>query len=389
MLCDFSKNVKLVSSVRIMAATQPRRARQNLTDASSIDIFHRRQRIRYGDALHIQEFSEDSSTSPPPNLPGEPHKIPPLPPRPRRPFPDQPLPPTWQGPLREESSVNLQAVQAAAWNNFYPGETRVKLDYTRLISFYDPSFTSLVHAREGITRDHHRLTNISREDHKTAMGQLEDDLRREDPGMSVVDWSTLIRTIMDRYADRLYFLKELLSPQKVQRTNHTTAASSVREHVMMMISPYLIYGALPVETGDQDGSWTAPITHQCSSQLTVLIKPEALVRSELMIKHAVEGVLHRICSTLTDVWVDALSVSTASEERAAELLIMWRGELESLMGWLDWPVWDICRPSCSEEVGIRIDFLYGVSYIVFRPSATSRHGRGGFHGERNLRMRRT
>jgi hypothetical protein len=124
----------------------------------------------------------------------------------------------------------------------------------------------------------------------------------------------------------------------------------------MMLSPYLIYGALPVETGNQDGSWTNPIAHQCSSQLTALIKPEVLVRSEALIKRAVEGVLYRICSTLTNIWVDAFSVTTASEERAAELLMTWGKELESLMRWLDWPVWDVCRPSCSQEVGVRIVF---------------------------------
>jgi len=161
MLCNFSKNVKLVSSVHIMAANDPRRPLKNLTGASTLDLFHHRQLVRSGGHdLHIPELSEDSSPST--SHPDEPHKIPPLSPRPRPPFPGQPPPPTWQGPLRDANSVKLEAVQAAAWNNFYPGETRVKLDYTRLISFYDPSFTSLVQAREGIARDYHRLTKISR-----------------------------------------------------------------------------------------------------------------------------------------------------------------------------------------------------------------------------------
>lgn len=348
MLCDFKEKTKLVTRLRIMAgAPHP-------AFAPEFNQLRYRQMMRRGHQIptNLLDFYQSNL------LPSPLQSLPvPLPPEPSRREPEpQPLPPGWTGSFRSYHSIDLETIVAASWNNFYPGETRVKLDYTRMISFYDPSYTSLVIARRRVGRTFHRLTNISSVDFESAMGQLDEDFKRVDGVVSGVNWSTLTRTVTDRYADRLYLLKTVLEPFGIQYRNVTEVALSVREHLMIMLTPYLVYGAVPpsTQTPDSDArnlSWVEPIREQCIASFTSGIKTGSLTRSELVIKSAIDGVLYRICSTLTGIWADAFSISAVSEHQMSTLLYLWKNQLETLMRWLDWPMWDICRPSCSEEVG--------------------------------------
>jgi hypothetical protein len=335
MLCDFTKKTRLVSSVHIMTADFRRPAPRNI----SADILRERQSTRFRNSVAPLH---DPSASP--SLLNQETAD-------YRPLPNQTLPPHWQGPLRETKSIALECIQAAGWNNFYPGEVRTRLDYTRLISFYDPAYTSLLAAREGVPRDRHRLQNISREDTQMAVGQLQADLLRVDKKTSGIDWGALARAVTDRYADRLFLLNSTLAITKVQETNATTVAVATRRHLMVMLTPYLVYGALPDgSSGGQNASWVEPITFHCRSSLTARISHASLARSERLIKGAIEGVLERICSSLTGMWVDAFAVGSVSELQAAELVDKWRAEIKGLMVWLDWTMWHVCRPECSDEV---------------------------------------
>ncbi|KIM28433.1 hypothetical protein M408DRAFT_329492 [Serendipita vermifera MAFF 305830] len=329
MLCDFTKKTKLISSIHIMGAE----SRHPATKEDVASAFYQRQSMRMSRSLGAQ--------------PSEPPKPPP-----RRRLP-QPLPPNWVGPLRDHQSVSIEGIQAAWWNSFYPGEVRARIDYTRLVSFYDPGYTSLLTAREGIPRNRHRLLNISTDDLQLAMSHLHSDLTREDDNTSGIDWSALTRAVTDRYTDRLYSMKATLAVSNVEKSNATLVATTIRRQVMVMLTPYLLYGALPSLFDGQDGrnaSWVQPIAFHCQTSLTSGIVNETLTRSERLIKSAIEGVLHRICTSLTEIWVDAFTVTAASDKRAAELINLWRDKLEELMRWLDWPMWDTCRPSCPEEM---------------------------------------
>ncbi|KIM28436.1 hypothetical protein M408DRAFT_329495 [Serendipita vermifera MAFF 305830] len=329
MLCDFNKKIKLISSIHIMAPTPKF---PNIRDIRP-DILRQRQKIR------MSEPSDGLKDDPQwPSLLR----------------PPQPLPPNWVGPLRDYQSMSIESIHAAWWNNFYPGEVRARIDYTRLVSFYDPVYTSLLAAREGIPRNRHRLFNISTDDLQLAISHLHSDFIRKDDRTSGIDWSALTRAVTDRYADRLYSMKTALAVSNVQKSNATVVATTIRRQVMVMLTPYLLYGALPDSSSSmqdtQNTSWVEPMVFYCQTSLTSGIVAESLTRSEQLIKRSIEGVLHRICKLLGAMWVDAFAITMASEERATELIEIWRDELEILMQWLDWPMWDTCRPSCPEEM---------------------------------------
>ncbi|KIM28432.1 hypothetical protein M408DRAFT_329490 [Serendipita vermifera MAFF 305830] len=318
MLCDFTKKVKVTSSIRLI----PTARHTSLSHTAHPNALWERQRHR----LHgMRDLKRD--------------RIEP-----------RPVPPNWQGPLRDGHSISLETVLAAAWNNLYPGEVRMEIDYSRLISFYDPKYTSLVEARGTLSRIRHRVANISREDWHTAMADLDADLTRVDDKVSGVDWAAVTRAVTDRYADRLYLLNQTLT----RSANAKTVAAAARRHLMVMLTPYLVYEALPDASSNYYGkhniSWIEPIKFYCATSITSAIKVEALTRSERLIKSAVDGVLQRICSSLTQMWVGAFGVSNASEEEAAGLVLEWTQNLQKLIQWLDWSVWNTCRPACSEEM---------------------------------------
>lgn len=335
MLCDFqSKKVKIVSMDHLMRPERPNRGPRGprnssdiLQDMDPLDILKHRSHVRQQHCITNSTCLGDPSAPPG----GPPWKWP-------RPEPD-PIPPNWSGSLREYISLDLQIVQASAWNNDFPGEVRVQLDYTRLLTFYDPAFESLVEARRGVDRSNHRLTNISREDFDYAMTSLRQDLVRpvEEKG-SGVDWGSFTRVITDRYAERIELLRTTLNTTDFSKENATSVASRARRDVFIMLSPYILYGVLPDISNSTDSAWVEPITTKCYTTLTSSVDESTLLRSEVTIRNAIEGVLKRICTSLTDIWVDAMSVESATIERATELLGLWRSKVDELVEWLDWPM---------------------------------------------------
>src|ERR1700741_1412871 len=71
------------------------------------------------------------------------------PPRPPRPPPHVEPPPGWHGSLPADILGRFEAHVTGGWHDLAPGETRTRLDYTGLVTFYDPTLSSLVKAREG------------------------------------------------------------------------------------------------------------------------------------------------------------------------------------------------------------------------------------------------
>ncbi|CCA72518.1 hypothetical protein PIIN_06455 [Serendipita indica DSM 11827] len=339
MLCDFA-HLDLVTADHILGSTH---TPNNLTDRGPL-VLVKRQRIRhalregYG---HSRDIHLATVAASPHNLPS----LPPIYP------PDQPVPPGWHGPLRSVQSTEMEALQAAFWNNFYPGESQVKLDYTRMISFYDPSLKSLVESRRGQpSRNHHRLTEISNGDQQLAKSLLEEDLRRLEPASSPMDWSAFLRAVTDRYAERLYQLRLLLSLSNGD-ISLPLRTKRAREQVLVMLTPYIRVGDVPPPSqgGERNASWVVPIRDRCASTLLKGIHETDLVRSERMLKHAIAGVLWRICSTLTEIWFDAMLALELPGTKQQDLLDSWYGNVYRLMEWLDWPIWHVCRPACPDE----------------------------------------
>ncbi|OJA07825.1 hypothetical protein AZE42_10705 [Rhizopogon vesiculosus] len=73
----------------------------------------------------------------------------------------------------------FEVMHSASWRENYPGETRIILDYSALISFYDTDLVpSLVPRRVGLERWDHRVAGISPEDIERVEDRLAQVLER-------------------------------------------------------------------------------------------------------------------------------------------------------------------------------------------------------------------
>ena len=276
-----------------------------------------------------------------------PHRI--LPPWPPPRSPTLELPPGWRGSVRSDLSSAFEVLNSGMWHNRFPGETRVKIDYSRVLSFFDPALPSLVEARAGKAREAFRLDGISEADSKYVRDQLTDMFVRDGQG-SGIDWGSIAQVIVDRYGGRLELLQRVLQNPESKR-NITEQIAEARSQVLIMLTPYMLTSAIPPNpTGPVNRSWIDPIVKHCASTHTAWAPEALLTPQEKIIKGAVEEVLSRICDVLGDVWVDAFDSGESSVEELERLLRKWQSDITDLMDWLDWPIWLKCDPPCGPEV---------------------------------------
>ena len=281
------------------------------------------------------------------------HRIPPHNPRPR--LPPQ-LPPGWRGSVRSRTSVNFEATNSGIAHNQYPGETQIKIDYSRIITFFDPALRSLVEARARKSRDEFRLNEISKIDTEHILDQLTDMLTRDGQG-SGVDWGSVTQVIIDRYGKRLELLRHVLRNPESKR-NVTEQVAESRSQVLILLTPYMLTSAIPPNLTDPvDRSWVDPIVERCASTHSAWPPEGLLTPQEKLIKRAVEGVLLQICSVLGNIWVDAFDSESAGVEDLERFLLKWESDVADLMDWLDWSIWSKCDPSCGPEVSSRVIVL--------------------------------
>ena len=314
MVCDFNSGMELVSASQIIPSdTLPGPTRFNFVN-----------RLR-----HI----------PPP------HGDPPHPP------PELPL--GWRGSIRSEASVVFEATNSGISNNRFPGETHIKIDYSRVVTFFDPALSSLVKARTGKSRDEFRLDEISKIDTAHILDQVTDMFTRDGQG-SGIDWGRIAQDIVDRYGKRLELLRHVLRNPESKR-NVTAQVAESRSQVLIMLTPYMLTTAIPPNpTGPVDRSWIDPVVKHCASTHTAWAPEALLTPQEKVIKSAVEGVLLEICNVLGNIWVDAFDSEYAGINDLGQFLLEWESDVTGLMDWLDWSIWLKCDPSCGPEVGSRV-----------------------------------
>jgi hypothetical protein len=266
-------------------------------------------------------------------------------------------PPGWRGPLTSVRRNMLEAYLAGSWHDHAPGETRVRLDYSGLVSFYDPSLSSLVESRYGKDRLHLRLEGISALDSERVRAELETVLTREKDGESGIDWGSIVRVVTERYAGRLEYLSFLLSPNTTL-ANALERAAVARAQLLVMLSPYITTADIPRQLpASTNLTWGAPVVQHCATTQTSYIPRGILTPQEVRIQAAVENTLHEICRRLVLVWVEFFDPEAAAHEaKAKEAIEMAHNHIEELMAWLDWSVWVRCKPACS--VGVRRLVLY-------------------------------
>ena len=259
------------------------------------------------------------------------------------------VPPGWRGSIRSGVSSSFEAINSGMWHNRLPGETRIKIDYSRVVSFFDPALSSLVDARAGKPRENFSLDEISEPDSEYIRYQLTDVFTRDGQG-SGIDWGSITQVIVDRYGGHLELLQHVLRNPESKR-NVTEQVAEARSQVLIMLTPYMLVSAVPPNpTGPIDRSWIDPIVKHCASTHTAWAPANLLTPQEKVIKGAVEEVLFEICGVLGDIWVDAFDSEGKGVEELERFLGKWESDISELMDWLDWSVWLKCNSPCGPEV---------------------------------------
>ncbi|KAJ7653261.1 hypothetical protein DFH06DRAFT_530101 [Mycena polygramma] len=252
----------------------------------------------------------------------------------------------------------FEVINSGSWHNRYPGDRRIKLDLTRLVSFYDTSLVpSLVAKRFNVERWDHRLLGITPEDIAAVMARLTEAYTAPLPPGSGVDWDTLFKVVVDRYGDRLEMVQYVLNATS---DDALVVAKNAMKQFRVMLRPYTLHGVVP-GSGTED-AWAAPVYRFCATSHTEYIRRSAylsakLTPSEKLLLNAVEETNREICRVVVGLWAegaaagldDELAVEDPSEHDGTALVRKWKTAVDNLMAWLDWSVWIKCRPECSFE----------------------------------------
>lgn len=262
-----------------------------------------------------------------------------------------------------------ESINSGSWHRYYPGETRIQLDLTRLVSFYDTDLVpSLVAERYGKERIRHRLLGISPEDIQTVVRKVEELTTVSEAG-SGIDWATLIRLIVKRYSERLEMVQYILNSTNPANSaaENKVLAENIQVQLTAMLQPYMLFTIKPPQNSTST-NWVSPMYELCATTYTNYITTSSLhsrlTASENLILDGVQKTTKEICRVVTGMWVDGIMSglepdfykSSATENDGnvdlAPLLNSWKERIFGLMKWLDWSVWLKCRPACGFEVGV-------------------------------------
>ncbi|KAJ7034697.1 hypothetical protein C8F04DRAFT_1100677 [Mycena alexandri] len=235
-------------------------------------------------------------------------------------------------------------LHASAWYDHYPGETRIQLDLTQLVSLYDVEVApSLVSVRYGQERRAHRVLGIDERDVNAVLQRVR-AIPSATPSQSGIDWSMLFKVIRDRYATRLEVLQNILATDKA-------AAPRAFVIVKMALSPYRLYSAVPPPTGS-DTAWAAPVFRLCAQSHTSFIESiqSKLTTSEYLLLTSAQETTREICRILVGMWAEGVINLRDSPTLSESLTAKWKSWVDGLMSWLDWSLWTKCRPACEIEV---------------------------------------
>ncbi|KAF8838437.1 hypothetical protein BDN67DRAFT_907364 [Paxillus ammoniavirescens] len=259
----------------------------------------------------------------------------------------------------EASVITVEAMYAGSWHYHFPGEIRVKLDLAGLVSFYDTQLVpSLVPIRIGQERWDHRVQNTSSEDILAVKARLAEAMTRPEGFSSGIDWMTLVRVIVDRYAGRLELVQYLLSTPATDSETALDLARKTQVQLRIMLTPYILHSAVPSTEIELD--WVGPIFKLCATTHTSFIQVDSpsMTPSEQLILQVIQDTTREICRVATKMWASGVHVGLDEHLNPKELpnvgevtnlMNAWRDDVNRLMAWLDWNVWVKCKPACGPE----------------------------------------
>jgi len=283
------------------------------------------------------------------------------------------IPAYWEGkPPLPKARPAYHVLEAGTWHNYSPGETRIKLDYSRILSFYDTTlFPGLQALRSGQERWDHNLSRISSDEIETLRRTLDVTLSGEwgNPA-SGVDWKTLFNVVFDRYAERLELLRYILDGTSVTHEEGVeTILKSAQRQMKSMLTPYILHSLYP--SPDDllyNRQWAAPVFEQCATTHVRYMERSSILSarftdSERLLLRAVKGVSKEICRVLVGVWAEGVDLGLVDDSEVAvgnlrddemleKVLTSWKTRIAGLMNWLDWSYWVRCEPACEYNVSV-------------------------------------
>ncbi|KIJ12851.1 hypothetical protein PAXINDRAFT_171017 [Paxillus involutus ATCC 200175] len=262
-------------------------------------------------------------------------------------------------PMDTPLIISFEAMYAGSWHNHFPGEIRVQLDLAGLVSFYDTQLVpSLVPIRIGQERWDHRVQDTSSEDILAVKARLAEALTRPEGFSTGIDWMTLVRVIVDRYAGRLELIQYLLTTPATDSETVLEHARKTQVQLRTMLTPYILHSAVPSTEIELD--WAVPVFKLCATTHTSSIQSDSpsMTPSEQLILQAIRDTTREICRVVTKMWASGVHVGLderlnpkelPSVREATNLMNAWWDDVNRLMGWLDWNVWVKCKPECGPE----------------------------------------
>ncbi|KAJ3995590.1 hypothetical protein F5050DRAFT_273291 [Lentinula boryana] len=276
---------------------------------------------------------------------------------------------------------NFELMHSSSQYNQYPGDIRINLDLTRLVSFYDLELApSLIRMRTGIRDKGGRwlydLAQIEPKDvdtlHQKLREALEDDLTRVTSG---VDWQTLFQVVIKRFGTRLENMRYVVM-DSAHHSGSTILDDEDRvlkafAQINIMLTPYIPSGLRFREYEGRSTTplaWASPAYDLCSTSHTSYIAKNLsrqMTISEKLLLGAVQDTTKEICRVLVKMWATGVEAGldakywvrriggqakrNRQDDRFGALAKQWSGEIEHLMDWLDWHMWVKCNPACNDE----------------------------------------
>ncbi|ESK93244.1 hypothetical protein Moror_14595 [Moniliophthora roreri MCA 2997] len=257
---------------------------------------------------------------------------------------------------------NFELVHSTSQHNHFPGETRIHLDLTRMVTLYDTELApSLIAPRAAAAKEHGRwghraaLPGIDPANVLAFRKRVEEAVKLGNkPKTSGVDWATMMNVIVKRYGTRLETLRYLLEMKPVADDGSDLARKAFTQ-LDIMLTPYIPHDAPSLN----ETSGALAIYDLCSTSHTSYIGRRAsrsMTKSERMLLSAIQETTKEICRILVASWERGASAGISPKYQAygeriddEKLIEIWRNDVIGLMDWLDWSIWAKCRPACGDE----------------------------------------